>query len=61
MQQIRTNINGISTQSSYPDGTAYSLVNLRPKNGALHPVPPRKVVQELSQKYDIVFVHQNNH
>lgn len=60
MQQIRTNINGISTQSSYQDGTAYSLVNLRPKNGALHPVPPRKVIQELSQKYDIVFVHQNN-
>lgn len=60
MQQIRTNINGISTQSSYQDGTAYSLVNLRPKNGALHPVPPRKVVQELSQKYHIVYVHQNN-
>jgi hypothetical protein len=26
----------------------------------MYPVSPRKIVQELSQKYDIVFVHQNN-
>ena len=33
---------------------------MRPKNGALHPVSPRKVTSELSQKYDIIFVHQNS-
>lgn len=60
MGRIQTPITGISTTSAYEEGAAYSLVNLRPKNGALHPVAPRKVMQELSQKYDIVFVHQNN-
>jgi hypothetical protein len=60
MARIQTQINGISTSSAYPDGDCYSLVNLRPKNGALHPVSPRKVSNELSQKYDIIYVHQNN-
>lgn len=60
MGRIQTPITGISTTSAYEEGAAYSLVNLRPKNGALHPVAPRKIMQELSQKYDIVFVHQNN-
>lgn len=59
-QRIQVPINGITTTSAYTEGDTYSLVNLRPKNGALHPVSPRKIVQELSQKYDIVFVHQNN-
>ncbi|MFT3994411.1 MAG: hypothetical protein QM660_08890 [Dysgonomonas sp.] len=59
-QRIQVPINGITTTSAYQDGDTFSLVNLRPKNGALHPVSPRKVVQELSQEYDIVFVHQNN-
>ena len=59
-QRIQVPINGITTTSAYTEGDTFSLVNLRPKNGALHPVSPRKVVQELSQKYDIVFVHQNN-
>jgi hypothetical protein len=60
MTRIQTPINGISTTSLYQEGDCRSLVNLRPKNGALHPVSPRKELQELSQKYDIVFVHQNN-
>ncbi len=60
MTRIQTPITGITTTSTYEEGSSYSLVNLRPKNGALHPVAPRKVVQQLSQKYDIVFVHQNN-
>lgn len=60
MGRIQTPITGISTTSAYEEGAAYSLVNLRPKNGALHPVAPRKIMQELSQKYNIVFVHQNN-
>lgn len=59
MSRIKTPITGITTTSSYEEGSCYSLVNLRPKNGALYPVAPRKVMQELSQKYDIVFVHQN--
>lgn len=60
MSRIKTPITGITTTSSYDEGSCYSLVNLRPKNGALYPVAPRKVMQELSFKYDIVFVHQNN-
>ncbi|MDR0734076.1 MAG: hypothetical protein LBF08_08520 [Dysgonamonadaceae bacterium] len=60
MARIQTKINGITTQSTYTEGDCYSLVNLRPKNGALHPVPPRKITNELSQKYDIVFFHQND-
>lgn len=60
MARIQTPINGITTTSAYVEGDCYSLVNLRPKNGALHPVAPRKIMQDLSQKYDIVFVHQNN-
>jgi len=60
MQRITTPINGITTTSTYQDGDCYSLVNLRPKNGALHPVPPRKTIARLSYKYDIVFVHKNN-
>jgi hypothetical protein len=59
-QRVQIPVTGITTTSSYEEGSCYSLVNLRPKNGALHPVSPRKIVQELSQKYDIVFVHQNN-
>lgn len=59
-QRVQIPITGITTTSSYEEGNCYSLVNLRPKNGALHPVSPRKVVQELSQHYDIVFVHHNN-
>ena len=59
-QRIQIPITGITTTSAYEEGSTYSLVNLRPKNGALHPVTPRKIMQELSQRYDIVFVHQNN-
>ena len=60
MGRTQVPLSGITTTSTYPDGDSYSLVNLRPKNGALHPVPPRKVIQELSQDYDIVFVHQTS-
>lgn len=59
-ERIQTPITGITTTSDYTEGDTYSLVNLRPQYGALHPVSPRKILQELSQKYDIVFVHQNN-
>lgn len=60
MTRIQTTITGISTISNYQDGASYSLVNLRPKNGALYPVAPRKVIQELSQNYDMVYIHQHN-
>ena len=60
MARIQTPIGGVTTTSAYQDGDSFSLVNLRKKNGALHPVAPRKVLQELSQTYDIVFIHQNN-
>lgn len=60
MGNIQTPITGISTTTAYEEGAAYQLVNLRPKNGGLHPVAPRKIMQELEQNYDIVFVHQNN-
>lgn len=60
MTRIQTTITGISTISNYQDGASYSLVNLRPKNGALYPVAPRKVIQELSQNYDMIYIHQNN-
>lgn len=60
MGNIKTQLKGITTTSTYEEGEMFSLVNLRPKNGALHPVAPRKVVQELSQEYDIVFVHQGS-
>ncbi|MDR0768790.1 MAG: hypothetical protein LBE71_02640, partial [Dysgonamonadaceae bacterium] len=60
MARVQTQINGISTQSTYTEGDCYSLVNLRPKNGALHPVPNRRVLRELSQKYDIIHIHRNS-
>lgn len=59
-QRKQTPITGISTTSAYDDGATCSLVNLRPKNGALHPVTPRKAKQALSRQYDIIFVHKNN-
>jgi hypothetical protein len=58
--RIQTEIRGITTGSSYEEGDCLSLVNLRKKNGALHPVAPRKTVHELSESYDLIFVHQNS-
>ena len=58
--RIQTNFNGITTTSSYAEGESYSLVNLRKKNGVLHPVAPRKTELVLSDNYDIVFLHQFN-
>ena len=37
----------------------YSLVNLRRKGGALHPVAPHAVRATLSGEYDIYFIHRN--
>lgn len=60
MARIQTPIAGITTTSAHEDGDTASLVNLRPKNGALIPVTPRKVEQSLSQEYDIVFIHRSD-
>ena len=48
MERVQIPINGITTNSNYTEGDCYSLVNLRPKNGALHPVAPRKIKKLLS-------------
>jgi len=55
--RVKTDITGVTTTSDYKEGDCYSLVNLRKKNGTLHPVTPRKTEFELSSKYDIIFVH----
>lgn len=60
MARIETKINGISTTSDYSEGDCFALVNLRPKNGALHPVAPRKIMQEIKERYDIIFVHNSS-
>ncbi|NDV46109.1 hypothetical protein D0T49_03515 [Paludibacter sp. 221] len=53
-------IQGISTTSLYNEGDCAEAVNVRKKNGALHPVTPRKVIKELDRKYDIIVVHSNS-
>lgn len=60
MQRIQTPISGVSINSNYTEGECISLVNLRYKHGSLHPVAPRKVMQTLSRKYDIIVVHKNS-
>jgi hypothetical protein len=60
MSRIQTQFNGITTTSPHKDGDFISLVNLRNKNGVLHLVTPRKIKQELSQEYQIIFIHKNN-
>lgn len=54
----KLNIKGITTTSAYEDGDCLSLVNLRKKNGALKPIAPRQVVNNLTYSYDALFVHQ---
>lgn len=58
MEQIV--IKGMSTSPSYEDGSTYSLVNIRHKQGALIPVPERKIVQKFDRKFDYLFIHQIN-
>ena len=59
MSRIEIPFNGISTTSTYHEGDFIELVNLRKKNGALHPVSPRKTVRELGNSYTLLFVHRN--
>lgn len=60
MARIKVPFLGMSTTPTYQDGECRTIVNMRPKNGVYKPVAPRKVLQTLSQEYDIVFVHRGN-
>ncbi|MDR2917840.1 MAG: hypothetical protein LBV72_00535 [Tannerella sp.] len=59
MKRAQTELKGITTTSIYEDGDMYSLVNLRRKGGALHPVAPHVAERELCSEYDIYFIHKN--
>jgi hypothetical protein len=60
MARIKVLFNGMTTLPDHTDGECRALVNLRPKNGIQKPVPPRKVIREYYQPFDIVFVHRGN-
>jgi len=60
MARIKIAITGVTSQSNHQDGECKSIVNLRPERGYYKPVPPRKIVQALTDDYDIVFVHKGN-
>ena len=60
MERITTLINGMSTTSSYKEGDCHTLINLRPKNGALVPVTERKIVSQLSATYEHLFIHSSD-
>jgi hypothetical protein len=59
MKRVQTELKGMTAGSVYEDGEMYSLVNLRRKGGALHPVGPHAVEQTLCGEYDIYFIHRN--
>ena len=58
MSRIKIPFKGITTSSNHEDGECSNIVNLRPKDGYLKPVPPRKTHLTLSSEYDIVFIHR---
>ena len=58
MARITVPFLGLTSNANHKDGECSNIVNLRPKNGYLKPVPPRKVSQTLTQEYDIVFIHR---
>lgn len=61
MARITVPFNGLTSHPNHKDGECSNLVNLRPKNGYLKPVPPRKkILYELSNTYDIVFIHRGS-
>lgn len=60
MARIKVPFTGITSHSNHTDGECKNIVNLRPKNKFLKPVPPRKIIQELSEEYSIIFVHRGN-
>lgn len=58
MEKLQILPRGITTSSTHEVGDSFNLVNLRPKNGTLQPVPPRLIVTELDAYYDRIFNHQ---
>ena len=58
MSKVTIPLNGISTSSSYSDGDAFTLTNLRKKNGSLRPVTPRQPKYALFETWDELFIHQ---
>lgn len=60
MARIKVPFLGVTSRSNHADGECKNIVNLRPKNGFLKPVPPRKIEQNLTWDYDIIFVHRGN-
>lgn len=58
MSRIQTQFTGITSNDTYADGDCLSMVNLRNKNGALKPVPPRKIMHNLGCDYSLVYVHK---
>ena len=58
MPKVIIPLNGISTSSSYSDGDAFTLTNLRKKNGSLRPVTPRQPLYALYETWDELFIHQ---
>lgn len=58
MEKLQILPRGITTSSTHEAGDSFNLVNLRPKNGTLQPVPPRLIVTELNAYYDRIFNHQ---
>jgi hypothetical protein len=58
MEKLQLPLRGITTTASHEAGDMYNLVNLRPKNGVLQAVSPRKVVYNLENYYDTIFIHR---
>lgn len=58
MARISVPFSGITSHPNHKDGECSNIVNLRPKNGYLKPVPPRAEHAQLNREYDIVFVHK---
>lgn len=60
MARITVPFSGLTSNANHKDGECSNLVNLRPKNGYLKPVSPRKEEYNFTREYDIVFLHRIN-
>ena len=58
-QRVQIPLGGMSTTSTYDDGESFMLVNMRPKNGALEPIPPRKKVRSFERPYYKLHLHKS--
>lgn len=60
MARVKVAVSGVTSQSNHQDGECKNITNLRPERGYYKPVTPRKIVQAITDDYDIVFVHKGN-